>query len=282
MRIRASWAFSLLPAVGLGLGLFLHARAPFAATPAAAAAPTPKAGVPAAKTPPAKATAAAGKGKATPAPTPAATPTPEAVKPEKPKEPEKVTVGVYLKQLPDIDVKTNTYTMDFYLWFRWKGDIDPTKSFEFVNGIEPNNTSKVAAYTDDSGNAKPDTLPDGSSYQTYHVQGKFSHPFNLKDYPFDEQDVMIELEDAQHALSDIVYVDDKEQTAIEPHINIPGWTMSAAKTSTSETLYKTTFGDTRITGEDKYSRFSFGVHLRRPIFGYMAKTILPIAIVILI
>lgn len=209
--------------------------------------------------------------------------TPMAAPAETAKVPEKVTVGIYLKELPEIDVKSNTYVADFYLWFRWKGELDPTKTWEFVNVISPGDTSKVPAYTDDKGDPKPDTLDDGSQYQVYHVQGRFTHPFDLKDYPFDEQDVVIEMEDADASLDTMEYVVDRDETAYDKRITVPGWEMREVRPAVTVSVYPTNFGDPRVTpGKDSYSRFNFVVHLGRPIMGYLVKTILPIAIVILI
>src|SRR5262245_30141278 len=44
--------------------------------------------------------------------------------------PERVTIGLFLDHVPVIDLHSNTYIADFYIWFRWKGDIDPTASYE--------------------------------------------------------------------------------------------------------------------------------------------------------
>lgn len=42
--------------------------------------------------------------------------------PSSPPEVERARVGIYLKQLPQIDVKSNTYKADFYAWFLY--DVD--------------------------------------------------------------------------------------------------------------------------------------------------------------
>src|SRR5262245_27050641 len=46
---------------------------------------------------------------------------------------QKVTVGLYVHHVNNVDLRSNTFLADFYVWFRWKGDIDPTKSFELRN-----------------------------------------------------------------------------------------------------------------------------------------------------
>lgn len=51
-------------------------------------------------------------------------------------EPVNVETGVYIISLGNYEVSKGTYTMDFYLWFRWNAsasNITPAK-FEFMNG----------------------------------------------------------------------------------------------------------------------------------------------------
>lgn len=53
--------------------------------------------------------------------------------------PATVTVGTYVNKIVDLSFKERKYTIDFYLWFRWKAegrmaDYDPLESFELING----------------------------------------------------------------------------------------------------------------------------------------------------
>src|SRR3990172_5973235 len=52
------------------------------------------------------------------------------------KKPQEVKIGVYLKNIERVDILSNSYYLDFILWMRWKGPIDPTKSLHFVNVID--------------------------------------------------------------------------------------------------------------------------------------------------
>jgi hypothetical protein len=47
--------------------------------------------------------------------------------------PTMVKVGIYLNEIQAIDLAENTYTVDFYLWLQWTGDLDPSASLDFVN-----------------------------------------------------------------------------------------------------------------------------------------------------
>ena len=47
-----------------------------------------------------------------------------------------VKIGFYPISVHHVDVASNTYDIDTYIWFRWKGEIDPTKTIEFINMVE--------------------------------------------------------------------------------------------------------------------------------------------------
>ena len=115
-----------------------------------------------------------------------------------------VTIGCYLQNLPEIDVKSNSFAAEFYLWFLWKGDIDPTQSFQLTNAVSLGDLTKTAVFTDDEGQPKAEALEDGRSYQVFHVQGRFGHPFPLAKFPFDDHEIVISIEDVKHPLAELV------------------------------------------------------------------------------
>lgn len=264
----------LFPAAILVLSLVHRGSAP-AQVPADASRVSPRshvdAAIPAATTP-----IHDDAGVTTPAPARPVTPTATA-------QPEVVDVGAYVHHIPEIDLRTNTYLLDFYLWFRWSGALDPTRTFEFTNAVESWNQLRAPIYTAEDGTARPDTLPDGSRYQIYHVQGRFQHPFSLRDYPFDQQDITLELEDSQSVESALVYRVDTVPTGYHDRVSLPGWRVLRAGARVTSEHYRTNFGDLRLSNAgDRYTHFAFSLHLDRPVGGYLAKVLIPIGIVLLI
>lgn len=198
-------------------------------------------------------------------------------------DPQVVKVGIYLDHVPELDLRANSYVADFYIWFLWKGDIDPTESLEFTNVLNPQELSKVAAYADNGGVGKPEKLTDGRWYQSYHVQGHFWHPFPIGDYPFDEQDIVIQIEDAKHSSDELAYEVDRRETAMRPGMAIPGWHLGPIEAKVDSVHFPTNFGDPRITTSmDTYSHVEFTVHVSRPRTSLIFKTLVPISIIILI
>lgn len=198
--------------------------------------------------------------------------------------PRPVYVGIYLNDVPSLDLDTNRYLVDFYLWFRWQGDdIDPSTTFEFMNAVESWDQLHAAVYTDDDDEALPDDLGDGWRYQVFHVQGHFGHAFDVRAYPFDSQEIVIALEDTDAVVEDMIYVADEGTLTLPPGLAIPGWDLGEVRAEVIRQDYPTNFGDTRRpVGEDRYSRFRYSLRVARPVIGYAATTILPIAIVMLI
>ncbi len=199
------------------------------------------------------------------------------------KGPQTITVGLYLQNIPEIDVKSNSFNAEFYLWFLWKGDIDPTLTYQLTNAVSVGDLSRTPIYADASGNAVAEVLPDGRRLQCFHVYGRFGHPFPLARYPFDDHDIVISIEDAKHPVARLVHEVDWKGSAMRPDLSIPGWSLSKMHPEMGRSQFATTFGDPRsgASGES-YSRVDFTVHIERPVVGIVSKTVIPIAIIILI
>lgn len=197
--------------------------------------------------------------------------------------PQKVRVGVFLMQAPEFDLKNNTYALDFWIWFAWKGPINPVNSFEFVNAVSLADVYKVPSFVDDAGNDAPVTLPDGSLYQCYRVQAQFCTEFRVEAYPFDQHDLLIRIEEFRNYSDAIEYEADPRSNGVDPAFAIPGWRVSSLDMEATNTSYTTDFGDTRTAGDTStYARLNIRVHMVRPVSSLMAKTVVPLAIVMLI
>ena len=193
--------------------------------------------------------------------------------------PEIVVVGVYLNQVANIDIKANTFLADFYLWFRWSGELDPTLTFEMPNAIEPWSFSKEVVYKDASGAPKPDVLPDGCKLQQLHVQGRFAHPFELGAYPLDRQHIGIRIEDSRYDDKSLLYQADPD-SKIDPAMQTPGFIVRSSGTEVKSHHYASTMGDPRIASLES-SELRFNVELGRPLVGYLSKTLIPIGFILL-
>ena len=197
--------------------------------------------------------------------------------------PAKVVVGLYLQNIPDIDIKTNSFSAEFYLWFLRDGDVDPTLTFELTNAVNESELTKVPIFVDATGASAPETLPDGRKLQQFHVYGRFGYPFHLGRYPFDSHEIAISVEDGRRATDALVYEIDDKGTAMRPDLTIPGWNLSPIEAKLTQSKFATTFGDPRAARSgESYSHAAFKLHIDRPVVGIISKTVVPIALIILI
>ena len=170
--------------------------------------------------------------------------------------PVKVQVGVWLVNVEKVDLSANSYILDFYLWFNY----DPSEitlvqiqQFEFINGAP-------STYVVDA--------DENRGYLEYRVRGTFIKTFDFSQYPFETHDLAVEIEHKSLDLSQMIFEVDSTSN-IDPEANVAGWNLGEFKTSIKEHSYS----------DKTFSRFVFGLNLKRPILSSFIKTVLPIAVI---
>lgn len=188
---------------------------------------------------------------------------------------ERVSVGLYINDVQNLDLKTHSYTLDFYLWFRWRNpELDPASTFEFINATESWGHTKALDYE------KPVLLPNGELYQVIHVQGKFSRKLPLFDYPFDKQRLGLEFEDTSESVTNFQYVLDENPITMNPSLQLPGFKVAKPTIQLVSKSYPTNFGDLREKTDQTYSRIVVDIPIERSVLAYVLKLIFPILCVI--
>jgi len=192
-----------------------------------------------------------------------------------PAGPVRVSVGAFLNDIQNLDLKSHSYGVDIYLWFRWKEKgIDPAATFEFMNPYELWGHVRTRIYPE------PIRLPDGSYYQVVRNQGRFSRKLKLYDYPFDEQNLTVELEDMDMTSDKLAYEADARGLIVNPSLELPGFTIGRPEFKVSEVSYATNFGDPRPPPKTAHSRVTINIPIARPAMTYGVKLLLPILSVI--
>ena len=133
-------------------------------------------------------------------------------------QPQQVKTGVYLMNLYDLNMDEHSFYADFYIWFRWKGTIDPT-NIEFVNAIEKWSMDKATF----DGDSTPVKLKSGEKYKIFRIEGRFFHSFSLNRFPLDEHTLDIQIENPEHPSDSLQYVSDTLGAQIRKTLNLVGW-----------------------------------------------------------
>jgi len=182
-----------------------------------------------------------------------------------------VKIGFYPVSVHQLNIADNTYYIDTYVWLRWKGAIDPTKTIEFVNMVEDWNRQQAFLLT------KPKTEADGSTYQIMRVEGLFVQPFSLADYPLDRQRLSIKVEDQIYGSDKLAYEFDRKSTGVGDLVRIPGWNLDGWKAESYVHDYETDFGEENTPRV--YSMAKFSIEISRPINFFLWKLLLPLLMV---
>lgn len=187
-----------------------------------------------------------------------------------------VTIGFFPITIYDLDISSNTFYLDTYLWLKWKGDVDPTESMELVNAVDKSSLVKEILLD------IPSILSDGSKYQIMRIEGHFFQPFLLNNFPLDNQSIGILIEDSTHGFQQISYQVDQLSSGIGDQLYIPGWHINNWNANSFTHDYGTSFGesDTQNGGGAIYSAVRFEINISRPTNYFFWKLLLPLIIVI--
>jgi hypothetical protein len=184
-----------------------------------------------------------------------------------------VKIGFYPVSVYELDMGSNTFYADMYVWLRWKGDADPVASLEFTNMVEEWGKQQEGLQTE------PKVQPDGSKYLILKVEGRFVQPFHLADYPLDRQKLSILVEDSVNSADAISYVIDQEHSGIGSKLQIPGWSLKGWTGQTYHHDYGTTLGEDAASSV--YSAAEFSLHIERPNSYFVWKLLMPLVIVLI-
>ncbi|MBX2893390.1 MAG: hypothetical protein KF734_20930 [Saprospiraceae bacterium] len=190
-------------------------------------------------------------------------------------QPQPVHVGIYLMNLYDLNMDEHSFYADFYIWFKWKGEIDPTE-IEFVNLIE-----KWSMAHEQSGDSSSFLLKDGTNYRIFRVEGRFFHSFSLSRFPLDKHKLDIQIESPEHPAAALVYLPDTNAAEIRNTLKLIGWETKGCQLQSSVHDYGTDFGNPEENAQ-RYSNLAFTVTLARPLSYFILKMLLPILIVMLV
>ncbi len=175
--------------------------------------------------------------------------------------PARVEVGVFVNQITSMSFRDNTFDVDFYVWFRWKGDLDPIETFDVVNGsIE----SKEGIFRAKRGEV---------DYASCRVRAKIVKFFDVSHYPLGTHDLAIAIEDNASEAHKLEYIADRLNSAFSHELQIPGWKVVRGEPSVEPYTYRTNYGDPSLPSDSPstYSRFTYSIHIERPGYGIFMK-----------
>lgn len=179
-----------------------------------------------------------------------------------------IYTGIELNEITNIDFSKLTYTLDFYLWFRYKGNIKP-EDIEFLNSIEP---IKL-------GEPIEQEVSDNGIYKVFHIKGNFKADLLPVKFELGYNALGVNFKHKHLTRNNLIYVIDVigmginskkaeaqrkyYQTLLSPST---GWFV-ANTWFFQDVLSRASLGSPKYLntkdGQAEYSRFNLGVRIKK-------------------
>lgn len=188
-----------------------------------------------------------------------------------------VYTGIEINEITDLKVSDQTYSLDFYIWFRYLAGIQPW-DIEFGNAIEP-------IVLKDEFLVEKDENPNHSHhYRLYHLKGKFRSNSLPKKFVLGQTPVGISFHHKSLSRNNLIYVIDLigmglNTTGQKKHIDSSKRSQILSPStgyvidsdwSFQDTFKKTTLGNPKYLGMAEpsidFSRFNMGVQIKKDEF----------------
>jgi branched-chain amino acid transport system substrate-binding protein len=196
--------------------------------------------------------------------------------------------GIDINRVNRIDVKQGTFNIDFYLWMRFAGEDDTPARVEFPALLDR------AAFDP----ARPlRTRPEKDlSYRLYRIAGDFKASYDLHDYPFDAQQLLLRFQNIEQQRERITYVVDtiglrmtgETDTVADdenPYAGLQLWRFVRVRyfvdaLATGSTLGQPSLSDSVVKTE--FAAFNTAIILRRDFAIFIVKSLVPLVLLVLV
>jgi hypothetical protein len=162
------------------------------------------------------------------------------------------TIGLYINTVYDFNLEDKSFMADFWMWMNYKND-----SLNFNDAIEIPN-SKSADFSHYNMEKKGNI-----NWATQKCKVQVIYTWDVTKFPFDEQHLRIELEDARYDATQIVYLADTANSKIDSSFNSKEWSMEGFKIWADVQTHSTTYGNPELTGSSSYPRVTAELLIRR-------------------
>jgi hypothetical protein len=189
-------------------------------------------------------------------------------------QPQVVTVGAVPITVYGVDMPEGTYYGDFYVWYRWKGPIDPVSTTEITNNVERWGTTFTAL------TEEPELQPGGYFLQQFRLDGRFDNDYTFGRFPLDVEHLYLTFENSTYPADQLVYqAAPPSDLLTEENLQVQGWQVGRWTAHESLHTYNSRHG--RPNESSTYSAVSFSLELSRPPSYFIGGLLLPLVVVMM-
>ena len=161
-------------------------------------------------------------------------------------EPAKVRVGFLLKSISSYSIKDAKFNADFYISY--------TSDKPMPSNIMPHLTN---GYIED--NEHITIISNLPTFKLWKIHGTFYSNPDLRKYPFDTQELSIEIEEDDAGIDQIIFIADPKRTNMDVDFFMPGWEVNYLESRTVRHYYPDRFDNDDLY----YPRYIFHLGIKR-------------------
>ena len=199
-----------------------------------------------------------------------------------------VYAGMDINKLNRIDKAT--FTADFYVWFRYNGNDEPTE-IQFPDAVS-NSVNPTAPVFDRKAPIKAQVF-NGLNYRLYRVRGEFRNAFDFRDYPFDSQRLNLRFDNPNLSTERLIYAIDTvglrlPRTEVEerkPFQGLQLWNFKNITYFQDSSRSTSTQGDPDLFQSNtqvEYPGLSIRMTFQRKTLVFLSKNLLPLILLSLL
>ena len=199
-----------------------------------------------------------------------------------------VYTGVDINRLNRLDVKEGSFNIDLNVWMRFSGDDDEPTRVEFPALLDR------AVF--DPQRPVESTQEGGLNYRLFRITGEFKNNYDLHDYPFDKQQLLIRLQNRQQRHELVTYVVDRFGLELSngnsvvpvdrsPYSALQQWNLTELRYFVDSLSSNSTFGKPSMFGSrvsTEFAGFNLAILLQRNSDIYVIKTMIPLMLLALV
>ncbi len=170
-------------------------------------------------------------------------------------------VGLVIDEIRDFDIQKGTFEAEFFLSMTGDKAL-PNTDITFPNGHE------VAC----------DPLTDAETFKLYRCAGSFTTSVDLRAYPFDTQELIIQVEDKRAGVDQLIFEADPARTSLNSEFRMTGYGVATVGARAYKHLYPP-----RFDRDDLYvSRYKFTLGIDRFATSAAFSVFVPAFIIVII
>ncbi len=169
-----------------------------------------------------------------------------------------IPVGIYITSLYALDIPEKKFTVSAWIWSTYDPKLLP-EDYKFYNKIEITNARSWSIIENENFTIEN---ADGTRHSMTKFTAEINQNWNVKYFPFDKQDVTINIESIELDSKQIKFVPDRENSLLSDDLELSGWNVSPIQMRSFDYKYPTTFG-IQSGAKGIYPRMSFVIPIER-------------------